>query len=63
MFIVDSQVHIWAANTPERPWFSVRKTHRTEPLDAEQLLCDMNEPEAGVVPGDPSHRCAGRGGV
>jgi L-fuconolactonase len=47
MFIVDSQVHIWAANMPERPWFSVPKTHRTEPLDAEHLLREMDA--AGVA--------------
>lgn len=47
MLIVDSQVHIWAANTPERPWFSTPKTHRTEPFDSEQLLREMDA--AGVA--------------
>jgi len=31
MMIVDSQVHIWAADTPERPWPPVRRRVRTSP--------------------------------
>ena len=46
MLIVDSQVHIWQANTPERPWRAGRKAHRDAPLSAEELLRAMDE--AGV---------------
>jgi L-fuconolactonase len=47
MLIVDAQVHIWAANTPERPWPQGRTTpHRAEPLTATQLLAEMDA--AGV---------------
>src|SRR4051794_34559803 len=46
MFIVDSQVHIWAANTPERPWPARHKPHRDVPFSAEDLLAEMNA--AGV---------------
>lgn len=48
MFIVDSQVHIWAAETPERPWHtdSPAKPHRDVPFTARDLLASMRE--AGV---------------
>lgn len=48
MKIIDSQVHIWAANTPERPWAPgmERRAHLPEPLDHEKLLGWMDE--AGV---------------
>lgn len=48
MFIVDSQVHIWAAETPERPWDSdsPAKPHRAEPLGAIELMARMKD--AGV---------------
>ncbi len=45
MFIADSQVHIWAPNSPERPWS--RTPHRTEPFSADQLLQQMDA--AGVA--------------
>jgi len=41
MLIVDSQVHIWAANTPERPWASNAKPHRPVPFGHEDLLREM----------------------
>jgi predicted TIM-barrel fold metal-dependent hydrolase len=46
--IIDSQVHIWAANTPERPWAPgmENRAHLPEPLSAEKLLGWMDE--AGV---------------
>src|SRR5258708_22060778 len=46
--IIDSQVHIWAENTPERPWAANMegRAHLPEPLSAERLLGMMNE--AGV---------------
>jgi L-fuconolactonase len=46
--IIDSQVHIWAENTPERPWVKGMegRAHLPEPLGAEKLLRWMDE--AGV---------------
>lgn len=41
MPIVDSQVHIWAADSPERPWPARHKPHRPEPITAEDLLREM----------------------
>jgi L-fuconolactonase len=46
MLIVDSQVHIWAANTPERPWAPGVKPHRPEPFGKNELLTEMKS--AGV---------------
>jgi predicted TIM-barrel fold metal-dependent hydrolase len=48
MQIVDAQVHIWAAHTPQRPWpeFGFGKEHRSEPLSAAALLVEMDD--AGV---------------
>lgn len=44
MLIADAQVHIWAADSPERPWPPGRhKAHRPVPLGAEELLQAMNE--------------------
>jgi L-fuconolactonase len=43
--IVDSQVHIWGANTPERPWPARARAHG-EALDAVTVLARMDE--AGV---------------
>lgn len=42
MFIADSQVHIWAPNTPERPWCPGRKPHKDIPLGATELLREMD---------------------
>jgi predicted TIM-barrel fold metal-dependent hydrolase len=41
MLIVDSQVHIWAANTPERPWAPGAKAHRAEPFGYADLRREM----------------------
>ena len=43
MIIIDSQVHIWAAETPERPWppQPPSRVHRPEPLGADELLREM----------------------
>ena len=41
MKIVDAQVHIWAANTPERPWPARAEPHR-EPLGKDELLAEMD---------------------
>lgn len=46
MLIVDSQVHIWGADTPERPWPKRAEPQRPVPLGANALLREMNE--AGV---------------
>ena len=46
MFIADSQVHIWAANTPERPWRAGVHPHREVPLQVDELLREMDA--AGV---------------
>jgi len=46
MFIADSQVHIWAPNSPERPWLSKPITPRKVPLGAGELLREMDA--AGV---------------
>lgn len=48
MFIVDSQVHIWAPETPQRPWIEGGAArvgfmgHRLEPLGYEELRQMMN---------------------
>ena len=42
MLVADSQVHIWAADTPERPWVPGVKPHREKPLGHEELLHEMN---------------------
>jgi len=46
MFIVDAQVHVWSANTPERPWLAGSKPHREVPLGPDELLREMDA--AGV---------------
>src|ERR1700704_2778259 len=46
MFIADAQVHIWKANTPERPWRKGQTSHRSSPLEADELLREMDA--AGV---------------
>jgi len=46
MLIADAQVHIWAANTPARPWPARHKPHRPDPLGKEELLKEMDT--AGV---------------
>ena len=46
MLIVDAQVHIWAASTPERPWPARHAPHRPVPLGEAELLKEMDA--AGV---------------
>src|SRR5258708_3098676 len=43
MMIADAQVHLWAANTPERPWPG-RETqpHRPNPLGQAEMLAEMD---------------------
>ena len=49
MLIVDSQVHIWGANRPERPWPARHAPHRPEPFSAEDLLVEMNAAQVDAV--------------
>ena len=44
--IVDAQVHLWKANTPDRPWLPNRVAQLPEPFLIEQLVPMMDE--AGV---------------
>ena len=46
MLIADSQVHVWGANTPERPWPGRAHAQRDIPLGHAELLQEMNA--AGV---------------
>ena len=49
MLIVDAQVHIWAADTPERPWPAGgrQRAHRPQPFSKDDLLREMDA--AGVA--------------
>jgi hypothetical protein len=46
MLIADAQVHIWGANTPQRPWPARHKAHRDAPISARELLHETDA--AGV---------------
>jgi predicted TIM-barrel fold metal-dependent hydrolase len=46
MLITDAQVHIWGANTPERPWPRRAEPQRPIPLEKDELLREMDA--AGV---------------
>lgn len=47
MQIVDAQVHIWGANTPQRPWPKTEvKPHKPTPFSKDDVLREMND--AGV---------------
>ena len=43
MLIVDSQVHIWGANTPQRPWPKRAAPHSEVPLGRLASLQDIAE--------------------
>jgi L-fuconolactonase len=43
VLIVDSQVHIWGANTPERPWPARAHAQRDTPVTAAEVLGWMDE--------------------
>ncbi len=45
MMICDAQVHVWGANTPQRPWPARAEPHRA-PLGKDELLAEMKK--AGV---------------
>src|SRR5712692_827078 len=49
MFIIDSQVHIWAPETSEKPYAreNASTPHRAVPLGHEELLREMDD--AGVT--------------
>src|SRR5262245_52611082 len=51
MFIVDSQVHIWAADRSDRPWPPGRAGEAREPypVTKEMVLAAMDEAEVGRV--------------
>ena len=42
MLITDAQVHVWKANTPDRPWRAGEKSHRAVPLEVPELLREMD---------------------
>ncbi len=46
MLVIDSQVHIWLPEAPDRPWPKGREPHLPEPLSDRKLLAMMAE--AGV---------------
>ena len=46
MLITDAQVHIWGADTPERPWPKRAEPQRPIPLEKDELLREMDA--AGV---------------
>ena len=50
MFIADSQIHLWGADTPERPWPApapgAPAAHKPYPFTAEHVLAEMDA--AGV---------------
>jgi predicted TIM-barrel fold metal-dependent hydrolase len=43
MLVVDAQVHIWGADTPERPWppGNAHRAHRPQPFSKDDLLAEM----------------------
>jgi hypothetical protein len=41
VLIVDSQVHIWGADTPQRPWPKRAEPQRPVPLGKDELLREM----------------------
>jgi len=50
MLIVDAQVHVWGANTPERPWPTGRSApHRPQPFSKDDLLKEMDAAEVARV--------------
>jgi L-fuconolactonase len=46
IYIVDSQIHIWGADTPERPWPYSLPAHRPVPFSKEDALLELHD--AGV---------------
>src|SRR5262245_11901244 len=46
MLIADAQVHVWAPNTPDRPWRMEEAPHREAVLGPDDLIAEMDA--AGV---------------
>lgn len=46
VYIVDSQIHIWGANTSERPWPYTSPPHRAVPFSMRDALAEMDS--AGI---------------
>lgn len=47
MFITDAQIHIWGAETPERPWPEIHGTpHQPHPVSAADVIVELDA--AGV---------------
>src|SRR5215204_5079185 len=44
--IVDSQIHLWPANTPERPWVLGASPQLSEPFTIERVIPMLDE--AGI---------------
>ena len=40
--VIDSQAHIWAANTPDRPWANGSQSQKAHPFGAQDLLAAMS---------------------
>lgn len=61
MLIADLQVHIWGADTPERPWPAGRahQAQKPYPVTADMLLKEMLA-DAGLVTGALRAARAGR---
>src|SRR5258708_30732729 len=47
--IVDSQVHLWPANTPERPWLAGGKPQLPEPFTIDRIVPLMDSAEVDRV--------------
>ena len=63
MDIVDSQVHIWGADTPDRPWPPGRaaEAQKPYPVDTEALLLQMDLAKVGRMVPTRSARTARSG--
>jgi len=60
MMIADAQVHIWLADSPERPWPPIvdptqSRAHKPEPITMEIMLREMDA--AGVKRAVIAPRC------
>ena len=55
MMIVDGQVHIWKAETPDRPWTKGLEPQLPEPLGIEDLMGHMESAGVGRVIIVPPH--------
>ena len=62
--IVDSQVHIWGANRPERPWPAhlAWNSHGSDEVTAKEVIAKMDVASVAGALGNPGNR-KGRGGI